>query len=77
VPKHIADTSPMATPADRVDPRDSAGRDPVDDPAIDDPAIDDPAIDDPGVNADADAIPGVAIPPPGRTVVIRPLLVAY
>jgi len=55
----------MATPADRVEGRvdgsDSAGRDPVD-----------------GPDADADAIPGVAIgPPTARTVVIRPLLVAY
>ncbi len=60
VPKHIADTSPIATPADRLDGRDSAGRSPI------------------GRAVPAGATPGVAIgPPTARTVVIRPLLVAY
>jgi hypothetical protein len=61
VPKHIADTSPMATPADREDRPDRAERNPRAGPAV-----------------DAGATPGVAIgPPTARTVVIRPLLVAY
>jgi hypothetical protein len=59
VPKHIADTSPIATPADRVDRPESTER-------------------EPGPAVDAGATPGVAIgPPTARTVVIRPLLVAY
>ncbi len=64
VPKHIADSSPITTPADR---RDSAGRAPVDGPA-----------DAADAATPADATPGVAIAPPtARTVVIRPLLVPH
>ena len=61
VPKHIADTSPIATPADRLDGRDSAGPSPVDGRAV-------PAGATPGAAIG---------PPTAPTVVIRPLLVAY
>jgi hypothetical protein len=57
VPKHIADTSPIATPADRVDRRDSAGRAPVDGP-------------DGTAGVGIGVAIG---PPSARTVVIRPL----
>ncbi|HEX4089133.1 MAG TPA: hypothetical protein VHZ33_10470 [Trebonia sp.] len=68
MPKHIADTSPITTPADRVDRPDSAARNPVRDPT--DPT--NPA--DPTALAPAD--PDVATDPPtARTVVIRPPLV--
>jgi hypothetical protein len=57
----------MATPADREDRPDSAERNPRAGPAADaNPAADAGA-------SDADAID----PPTARTVVIRPLLVAY
>jgi hypothetical protein len=71
VPKHIADTSPMATPAEREDRPDSTERNPRAGPAADAVVI--------GVGViGAVAIGGVAIgPPTARTVVIRPLLVAY
>jgi hypothetical protein len=68
VPKHIADTSPMATPADREDRPDQAERNPRAGPAVGAVAV----------AVDAGAIGGVAIgPPTAPTVVIRPLLVAY
>jgi hypothetical protein len=61
VPKHIADTSPMATPADRADGPDQAERNPRAGPPVD-------AGVTPGVAIG---------PPTARTVVIGPLLVAY
>jgi hypothetical protein len=65
VPKHIADTSPMATPADREDRPDQAERNPRAGPAVGAVAV--------AVAVDAGAIG----PPTAPTVVIRPLLVAY
>jgi hypothetical protein len=61
VPKHIADTSPIATPADRVDRRDTAEPNPIGGGAVSAAATNGVAIG----------------PPAAGPVVIRPLLVAY
>jgi hypothetical protein len=73
VPKHIADSSPITTPADCPDRADAAGRrDNVRRAPVDDAGA------TPADATPADATGGVAIgPPTARTVVIRPLLVPH
>jgi hypothetical protein len=61
VPKHIADNSPIATPADRPDRRDSAEPEPG-------------ADGNPGTGGNCGVAIG---PPAARTVVISPLLVPH